>query len=235
GIFSGDYKVGVNYRTQWSEISVPYKTVLVSGESRLVINPEVGDYLSYGLTATYDRAGTINFNSMQVYPAVNYNKAIEDKHNSYLSVGFTGGYIQRSIDVSKATFSTQYGGGGYDPLAASGENMSNTVIQSYDLGAGISLNSSIGANNNVNYYMGFAGYHVTKPAQSFNQDDLIRLDTKWTANVGFKCNVTEQYALTAHLNYSAQGQYRELIAGGLISWRTNPEKTQTFAIYTGAF
>jgi type IX secretion system PorP/SprF family membrane protein len=236
GIFSGDYKFGLNYRSQWSEISVPFKTVLVSGESRIVLNREVGDYLSFGLTATYDRAGSINFNSMQVYPAINYNKAIEDKHNSYLSVGFAGGYIQRSIDLSKATFSTQYGGNGYDPLASSGENMSNTVIQNYDLAAGISLNSSIGAYNNVNYYLGFAGYHVTRPQQSFNKaEGLIRLDTKWTGNMGFKCNLNSQYAITVHLNYATQGQYNELIGGGLISWRTNPELSQNFGLYAGVF
>lgn len=236
GIFSGDYKVGMNYRSQWSEISVPFKTVLMSAESRIIINKEVGDYLSYGLTATYDRAGSINFNSMQVYPALNYNKAIEDKHNSYLSVGFAGGYIHRSIDLSKATFSTQYGGSGYDPLAASGENLTNAVIQNYDLAAGISLNSSIGQYNNVNYYLGFAGYHVTKPQHSFNKaDGIVRLDTKWTANVGFKCNINSQYAVTVHTNYASQGQYNELMFGGLVSWRTNPELTQNFGLYAGVF
>src|SRR3954467_773907 len=86
GIFSGDYKAGVNYRQQWSNISVPFTTVLASVESRILVNKEVGDYLSFGVAATYDRAGTINFNSMQIYPAINYNKALEDTHGSYLSL-----------------------------------------------------------------------------------------------------------------------------------------------------
>ena len=93
GIFSGDYKAGVNYRNQWSNISVPFQTVLASVESRISVNEDVGDMLSFGVTATYDRAGSISFNSFQVYPAVNFNKALEDKHQSYLSTGFTAGYI----------------------------------------------------------------------------------------------------------------------------------------------
>ncbi|MCV5244983.1 type IX secretion system membrane protein PorP/SprF, partial [Escherichia coli] len=56
GIFSGDYKAGVNYRQQWSNISVPFTTVLASAESRIIVNRNVGDYLSYGVTATYDKA-----------------------------------------------------------------------------------------------------------------------------------------------------------------------------------
>ena len=34
GIFSGDYKAGVNYRTQWSSISVPFQTMLATAEDR---------------------------------------------------------------------------------------------------------------------------------------------------------------------------------------------------------
>lgn len=234
GIFSGDYKAGVNYRTQWSNISVPFQTVMASAETRISVNG-VGDYLSFGVAATYDKAGTINFNSMRVYPAINYNKALEDNRNSYLSVGFAGGYIQRSIDVSKATFSTQYTGNAYDPLAASGENLNNTVIQNYDVGAGISLNSSVGPANNANYYLGLAAYHITKPKQSFVYDELTRLSTKLVSSIGVKGNFTDQYALTMHLNYVIQGQYRELIAGGLFSWRTRPEFSTEFAIYGGMF
>src|ERR1700761_481995 len=74
GIFSGDYKVGINYRTQWTDISVPFQTGIVSAETRFEVNKEVHDYLSVGVCATYDHAGSIDFNSVEVYPAVNYNK-----------------------------------------------------------------------------------------------------------------------------------------------------------------
>lgn len=236
GIFSGDYKASVNYRTQWANISVPFRTVLASAETRIAINREVGDYLSFGLTMTYDRAGSINFNSLQVYPAINYNKALEGEHNTYLSVGFTGGYIQRSIDFSKATFSSQFNGSSYDPLTGSGENMNNTMIQNYDLGAGISINSSAGENNTINYYIGAAAYHVTKPKHSFNADNaFIRLDTKWQGNLGFKCAINQQVTLTLHSNYSRQGTYQEIIFGGLVGWRSPLEKANGFSIYAGLF
>src|SRR5690606_4184041 len=86
GIFSGDYKAGINYRNQWSSISVPFQTGLASVESRIAVS-EI-DFLSFGVTATYDHAGSINFNSLQVYPAINYNKSLEDDRQSYLSAGF---------------------------------------------------------------------------------------------------------------------------------------------------
>lgn len=236
GIFSGDYKAGVNYRTQWSNIGAPFQTVLASAETRIAVNKEVGDYLSFGITATYDHAGSISFNSIQVYPAINFNKAMEDEHNSYLSVGFAGGYIQRSFDVSKMTFSSQFNGGSFEPSNPSGETFTNTTIQNYDLSAGVSFNSSAGAENNVNYYIGAAAYHLTKPKHAFNEgESFIRLNTKWTGNLGIRVKLDDQYALTLHGNYTNQKPYQEWIGGGLVSWRSGGTGPQDFTLYAGVF
>jgi len=236
GIFSGDYKVGANYRTQWSNISVPFQTFLVSAETRVATNKAIGDYLSFGVAATYDKAGSISFNSMQVYPALNYNKSLEDKRNSYLSVGFAGGYIQRSIDFSKATFSTQYVNGSYSSNNPSGENFNNTTLENYDVAAGVSLNSSAGPNNVVNYYVGFSAFHLNKPKHAFNDDNvLIVLAPKYTGNIGFSWRATSQFGLTAHLDYSKQATFTELIGGGLISWQTTNENSKNLKLYAGVF
>ena len=236
GIFSGDYKVGVNYRSQWSNISVPFQTFLFSGETRIATNRAVGDYLSIGVASTYDKAGSISFNSLQVYPALNYNKSLEDRRNSYLSVGFAGGYIQRSYDMSRATFSTQYVNGNYSANNASGENFNNNTLENYDIAAGVSLNSSAGPNNVVNYYVGFSAFHLNKPKQTFDDENaLIVLTTKYTGNAGFSWQVNRQFGLTAHADYITQGTYSQLIAGGLISWQTTRETSDNLKIYAGLF
>jgi type IX secretion system PorP/SprF family membrane protein len=236
GIFSGDYKAGVNYRSQWSSISVPFQTVLASAETRVAVNKEVGDYISFGITTTYDHAGTINFNSIQVYPAINYNKAIEDVHGSYLSLGFAGGFLQRSIDLTKSTFSSQYTAGGYSSGNASGENLFNAKIINYDMSAGVSLNSSAGSNNNINYYIGAAAYHMTKPKHTFSgQEAFIRLNTKWTGNFGLKYNIDEQYAIVTHFNYSTQNTYQEIIGGAMASWRSVDANMPAFTLSGGVF
>ncbi|KAK6026495.1 Bacteroidetes-specific putative membrane protein [Ostertagia ostertagi] len=136
GIFTGDYKAGVNYRTQWGNISNPFQTVLASVESRVRVSRETNDYLSIGLCASYDHAGSIDFNSLQVYPAINYNKSLEDRHGSYLSVGFTGGYIQRSVNMSKMTLDEQYMNGAYSASNPNGESFNYTRDSHFDLGAG---------------------------------------------------------------------------------------------------
>ncbi|MBS1589909.1 MAG: PorP/SprF family type IX secretion system membrane protein [Bacteroidetes bacterium] len=237
GIFSGDYKAGINYRQQWSNISVPFQTVLASVESRVTVNSETGDNLSFGLTATYDKAGSISFNSFQIYPAINYNKALEDRHQSYLSVGFAAGYVQRSIDPSKMTFSNQYQNGMFNPYSNSNENITKTKAQYFDLGAGVSFNSSAGENNQLNYYVGAAAYHINKPKAGFSDNEaFLRMNLKWNGNLGVQYMIDEQYALTLHANYSRQGTYQETIAGALASWRSMDQRQRTnFVFYAGLF
>lgn len=238
GIFSGDYKTGVNYRTQWGNISNPFQTVMASFESRVLVNEEAGDYLSYGLTASYDHAGAISFNSLQVYPAVNYNKSMEDKHGSYLSAGFTAGYVQRSVDASKMTFDNQYVNGAYNGGNASGETMGFGRVSHFDVGAGVSFSSTAGKKNSVNYYFGGAVFHVTKPKESFNpNENFVRLNTKYCGNLGIRINVNQQYSLTIHANYLNQKPYQEIIFGGLAGWKppvAEGDRTP-FAFYLGCF
>jgi type IX secretion system PorP/SprF family membrane protein len=240
GIFSGNYKGGVNYRTQWGALTNPFQTSLVSYESRVLVNSETNDYLSYGLCVSYDHAGSVDFNSLQVYPAINYNKSLEDRHHSYLSAGFTAGYVQRTADISKMTFDNQYQNGGYSPLNPTAENLSNMRVSHFDLGAGVSLNSSFGPNGEFTYYIGGGAYHVTQPKQGFDKSNVFtRLTTKFTGNLGVRYRITDEYAVIFHANYTNQKPYQEIIFGGLASWRPlmlNGEyAANKFGFYAGAF
>lgn len=238
GIFSGDYKAGVNYRTQWGNLANPFQTAVASVEARKLVNEDAGDFVSFGLTASYDHAGSISFNSLQVYPAINYNKNMEDEHNTYLSLGFAGGYIQRSMDVSKMTLDNQYVNGNFNSANPTGENIGYKTISHFDLSAGVSLNSSMGEDNKVNYYLGAAAYHVTRPREAFNGDEyFIRLSTRWTGNAGMNVVLSEHLGFVMHMNYQFQKPYQEFIIGGLASWKNVPVSTidVPIAIYAGAF
>src|SRR5579875_1912223 len=87
GIFTDDYKAGVMYRSQWGSITTPFQTTLVDLESKVRVNT-ANDYLSFGLLGYFDKAGDISFQTFGLYPAINYNKSLEDKYGSYLNVGF---------------------------------------------------------------------------------------------------------------------------------------------------
>lgn len=236
GIFSGDYKAGVNYRTQWGNISNPFQTVMVSAETRIAVNKETHDYLSFGLCTSYDRAGSIDFNSLQVMPAINYNKSLNDQRASYLSMGFSAGYIQRSINTAMMTTDDMWIAGGFDPNAATGENLGYRQIKHYDVSAGLSFNSTAGDQGQVVYYVGVGAYHFTRPRQSFNPgESFIRLSPRFTGNVGVQARITSNVGLTLHANYTNQNPYQETMFGGLVSYRASFQNDQRVSLSAGCF
>lgn len=215
GIFSGDYKVGVNYRSQWGEFSVPFQTALVNAETKILLRDATKDYISFGLSTVYDKAGSLSLNSISAYGSVNYNKALGVYSKTYLSVGLCGGYIQRSFDVSKVRTASQYSGGSYNASSSTNENLASPTIRHFDASAGISLSGALTSTSN--YYAGVAGYHVSRPQESFFEESMIRLTTRWTASAGVSAKIADGYGLTAHFNYQRQAPYQEAIGGVMFS------------------
>jgi len=237
GIFNDDYKVGVLYRSQWGSIAVPFKTELIDLETKVQVN-DVNDYISFGLLGYSDKAGSINFSTDAFYGAINYNKSLNDKYSSYLSAGFTAGYIQRSIDPSKMTFDNQYQAGEYNSSNGTGESqVPNPKINNWDLGAGVSFNSSFDADNKINYFLGVAGYHFTGMKTSFyGNGNVENLSPKLVGNAGLDYNFDETYALKFHFNYVSQGAYTELVGGGMLKWaKVDQHNAQPFSLSAGLY
>ena len=237
GVFSGDYKLGVDYRNQWASITNPYTTVAVSAETRVMVSRSTPDYISFGFAAYYDKAGAINFTSQEILPAIAFNKSLQDVHNSYFSVGISGGYLSRFVDMSKMTFSSQVVNGIYSQNNASGENAPFKSLSNFDMGAGISLNSSIGTENNCNYYLGASLYHINHPTEIFNGGySTIKLPMKWQFNAGINLIINERFSLALHANYADQQPYSEVIYGGLLTFHgVTPGVESNFAFSFGAF
>ncbi len=238
GIFSGDFKVGVDYRNQWGNIANPFSTFSATAETRVAVNKSVGDFFSFGLGAYYDKAGSVGLSTQEVMPAIAYNKAINDAHNTYLSVGFSAGFINRSVDMSKMTFSSQYvPGSGYSQYNASGENAPFKSLQAFDMGAGVSINSSIGQDNRANYYAGASAFHLNRPTEIFNGGySTVKLPMKWQFSAGINFVLSEKFSLAFHGNSSTQGASQETVVGGLMTFHgVTPGLPSIFAFSFGGF
>jgi type IX secretion system PorP/SprF family membrane protein len=234
GVFAEDYKLAALYRNQWSSISNPFQTAMISAEAHVGVHQDAPDYFSFGLLAYYDKAGSIDRKIMCIYPAVNYNKSLEDEHNSFLSAGFTAGIMQYSFDPSLATFNNQYQNNNFNSNNPSGESFVNTKVNMYDLGAGINFNSSFGPANNTTYIIGLSGYHFTQPKNSFYNDPGIVMDMRWNINAALNGNLREDIAYQIHANIALQGAFTEYIAGGLIGYtRSTDGNIPMFAIFGG--
>src|SRR5690606_9150732 len=171
-------------------------------------------------------------------PAINFSKSLGDAYNSFITAGFTAGYIQRSFDPSQMTTNSQYQQGMYNPSLPTGEEGATPKLNYWDIGGGINFSSGGGENNAFTYFVGVAGYHLIKPKASFYNSDLVRLETRWNVSAGLNYRINDNWGIIAQASYTMQGKSTEIIGGGLISWKNPPqndEDSPLYVFYLGAF
>jgi type IX secretion system PorP/SprF family membrane protein len=235
GIYNGDYRFGLLYRNQWSSISAPFQTATACAEIKKQIGSSQ-DFIGFGVLGFFDRTGSINLTTLSGNAALSYNKNLNEEHGTFLSIGLMSGYLQRNYDPLKMTFGNQYTSGiGYDPNNPTGENLPNPKISQMDFGAGINYTSNTGADNKTNYSVGVAGYHLTRPENNFFANNAgLRQDFRWNVHASANWLLTETWSLQAQSNLMLQGNYREIILGGLVG-RKNAESANedVLVFYSG--
>jgi type IX secretion system PorP/SprF family membrane protein len=237
GIFAGDIRIQGVYRSQWGAVTVPYQTGSFNFEYKQPVG-RGNDFLTLGMQVLYDEAGTIDYTTTNVLPAINYHKSLNGTKNKYLSLGFMGGWVGKSIDVSKITTNNQYDVNGYNPSLSNGEAIVNPRYNYLDGSVGMSFNSSIAGSDQDTYFFGLAFNHFNRPVNSFYQDPTIALAPKWVASGGLKVGVGENDVsyLTFEGDYSKQGEDVEIIAGGLYTYKIGADlDNPDYKVSFGAF
>lgn len=235
GLYVGDIRIQGVYRSQWGSVTVPYETGSFDLEYKEPIG-KANDFLTFGFQILYDRAGTINFTTTNIYPAINYHKSLNGEKNKYLSLGFMGGYVQRRIDRSLMTTNDQYGPNGYNPSLPDGEFFTSTNYHYWDGSFGISFNSAINGSETDNYYVGLAYHHFNRPLNSFYKNPPVELNPKLVASAGLRFITSETTFLTLQADVSKQGEHVETIAGGMISKNFGSEyDNPDYTIHLGGY
>lgn len=133
GKINGNQRAIINYRTQWKSITNPFTSTGFSVDSRI---GNGYNFFGGGLSVYYDKAGSTNMTLLNVNLSLAFH--LEISSESYLSAGIQGGFLQRSIDVSKMEFDNQYDGIGYNPSLDSKENFALTTFFEPDFSFGVS-------------------------------------------------------------------------------------------------
>ena len=229
GLFEGDVRLQTVYRDQWNSVTAGYRTASLNGEYKMPVG-KGNDFVTWGMQLFYDRAGTVSFTQTKILPALNYHKSISSEKNTYLSLGFMGGWVQHSIDLSKMTTNSQYEGMGL------GENIIDPTYSYLDGSVGMSLNSVMNNNPDNNYYIGAAYHHFNRPTNSFYKDKQIELNPKWVFSGGLKLGVNEYTYVTIQGDHSRQGSFKETIFGAMYGLKIGayPDEPD-YAIHFGTF
>lgn len=218
GVFTGDYRIQTIFRDQWNSFNNAYRTGSLSGECKWAVG-KANDYLTTGLEILYDKAGTAALTTTEAMPALNYHKSLSDVKPMYLAVGFMGGIVQKTLDMSKVTTNSQYNGTAYDPALPNGETILNPNVHYLDGALGISFNTAFGTDYKNTLYFGGAYFHLNRPKNSFYQNPSVELDPKIVFSAGVHAIINDYIGFTIQADHSNQGPSQETIGGVMVAYK----------------
>lgn len=235
GIFAGDYRIQGVYRDQWNSFTNAYRTGSFNAEYKMPIG-KGDDFMTTGIQAVFDKAGTVGLSTTQVLPALNYHKSLSSERRSYLSLGFMGGMVRKTIDISKMTTNNQYNGGGFDPTLPTGEGFNTPNFTTWDAAVGLSYNSGFGSSEYNSLFAGVAYHHLNRPKNSFYRDVNVELNPKYVISTGIKFGIDDYTYFTIQADHSIQGSFSETIGGALYSYKLGPDPDNAlYTLHVGAF
>lgn len=233
GIFVGDYRVQGVYRDQWNSITNGYRTGSLNAEYKMPVGRS-SDFITAGLQCLFDKAGTVGLTTTELLPALNYHKSLSDEKTMFLSLGFMGGIVDKTIDRSKVTTSNQFNNGIFDPAIADGETFPSANIHYWDASVGMSFNTTFGEEQKNSMFVGAAFHHLNRPKNNFYLN-TIELDPKYVFSVGVKMNMDDYSYITLQGDYSVQASFKEAIGGALYSYKLDDTKDPKYILSLGAF
>lgn len=203
-------RVSLNTKNQWTSVNSPYQTALISFENSWRINKNSKNYFSTSLLAYYDVAGDASFTTLQVSPSISYNFGLNRRFNTIVSIGIQPALFQRSLDISKLYFDSQFDGYRFDPNMNSGEVTDRQTAFAPDLGFGFNITHFF---SDLAYIRGGYFYkHALKPVVTFKSNFNVLLSTKHTFYTESKLNLQE-FTVMPSFYYSTQGAHQEFIIG----------------------
>jgi type IX secretion system PorP/SprF family membrane protein len=234
GVFSGDIRAVINTRSQWGEISNPYKTYSFSVDGSLFSNKWRNGYLGIGLLALNDKAGASNFSTTILQ--ANISSVLYLNRNSSLSVGISSAYNQKSLSIDNLEWDTQFNGTTYNAALPTLESFNNSSKSFIDFSTGIlwafgDRAKTISSNDNFFIQAGVGYHHLNKPNYQLNNGNTDNLYSKFVfhseAHIGIK---NSNFAIKPNIGIFLQGPTREYIVTTLIRYILKEESK-----YTGIF
>ena len=206
-----DFRVGVNYRSQWASVGSPYKTMSAWGDVKLLGNRIENGWVGLGGMLWKDQAGSGSLTGTTGLVSLAYHQMLG--YNSLLSGGFSVGYTQKRIDVTKLTFDDQWNGVFFDAKIPSLEPFATNQVSYIDLQAGI--NYAYFASENFYFNAGVSVMHINTPRETFFDASVSNNEISRRYNVFLNASlkVQDTWILNPNIYVSMVGNSREILAG----------------------
>ncbi len=231
GNFTGAVRLGLNYRDQWGSVSVPYRTFSVYADAGIQPKKAVNRF-GIGVSAFTDQAGDGILSTNKVYLSSAYHLGYTQYSNVRFALGLTGGFVQKSVDITKLTFDAQWNDFEFDPTLATNETPTFETIDYVDLGIGAQL--TIMPYEGERYIIGLSAMHINEPQESFFDNDN-KVGVKYTGTLGGFFATGGIASFQPQILVSSQYSSLEIIGGTNVSIPMNAENSSYNSIFVGAW
>ncbi len=211
----GDYRVGAQYRNQWSSVTAfPYKTMSLFGDMQVMPDPDANGWIGLGGLLLRDVAGVGVLTSTKAYGAVAYHQMLGE--GSLLSLGFNVGWSNKQINTQGLSFPSQWNGQFFDVHQTGAPVLLTNQSNYLDLQTG--LNYAYFPNDRVWLNGGVSVMHVNRPRESFfaatgGVDNRLSVRYNGFFNSSFKLN--DRVILSPSAYYTLQARSSQIM-GSLI-------------------
>ncbi len=168
------YKVNVNYRNQWPDISGTFVTSAVGIQKKIdVINAGIG------LLISSDQAGEGTLSTFNI--GLNLSKSFNLSDQLGISIGSSFNYQQKSVDWSKLTFGDMIDAKyGFTDTTSVGNV--NTTVNYFNFTSGVLFTYPSGN-------IGVVTSNINQPNQSFTEGGVSRLPMRLTLHATHDFNI----------------------------------------------
>jgi type IX secretion system PorP/SprF family membrane protein len=208
----GDYRLGINYRNQWSSVmTLPYKTMSAFADAQIMKDKLDNGWIGIGGVILRDVAGSGNLTSTKVYGSVAYHQMLG--YSSLLSLGFNVGYANKQINTVNLKFPDQFDGKFFDNKIPTSAQIDRNNIGYLDMQVG--MNYAYFPTENIYVNGGFSVHHVNKPRESFfdDADASNQVPMRYIGFLNGSFKINDQWILNPNIYYTRQTTLDEFVAG----------------------
>ena len=220
---NGDMRVGLNYRSQWLTVPVPYSTTSAFADFGINKQKE-GNWFGMGLAVWKDKAGDGDLALTKLQGSMAYHIIMDE--SNVLSFGMSGAYVQRSVDLSKLTFERQWDEFSFNTSFDNGERTRRQKTTFADLGVGI--NYVYFNQSDFSLKISASAMHINRPIESFYGESnklglrpMVQLEGIYKASSAVIFTPTVMYTQQKKASELVFGSQMTLNVGGAATGPTN--------------
>ena len=230
GNFDGDFRAAANYRNQWNSVTIPFSTISFAGDARSVFGVK---NVGAGIIFNHDNTGDSKFRTTIFNVAGSYRVKLNSDSSQVITVGVQTGITNKTLSYDELRFDAQYNGLAYSNGLPNKENFTANSQNFFNLHTGLVYSNSIDSRTKISAGVGF--FNLTKPKESYFDNQVIRLDRRVSAFANYQFPVTSQIDLIPAMFYMQQGKYFEYIVGSRGKYTLSEGAGNNQAAYLGMF